>query len=139
MSSQCVLDLLMEYGTIYLVQYVQQSRRFQDLKIWSQVRQGTVLLSKCDYILGIDRRHVELVGIQDMRNCMSDHFALRARLLRCPAHCHAQYLRGSRTLPLRHSPTTELNMVDAKFHTLNILEPVPPKLKRPPQPLWMSP
>ena len=28
---------------------------------------------------------------------------------------------------------------DAKFHTLKTLEPAPPKLKRLPTPLWMSP
>ena len=43
LQSQRLLDLLSEYGLIDLVQYFQQRHRFQDLKTWSQVRQGTVL------------------------------------------------------------------------------------------------
>ena len=90
---QRVADLLTEYGLIDLVPNFRQQRRFLKLKTWYQVRQGTVLQSRCDYILRTDRRIFELVGIQYMRNFSSDHFALRAR-------CHVQYLRKRRAFPL---------------------------------------
>ena len=111
----------MEYGLIDLVRHFHQLRRFRNLKIWYQVRQGTVLRSICDYILGTDRRRFELVGIQDMRNFLSYHFAIRARLLWLPTRCHAHYLWGRRAFLLRLSPTAELSRANAKFQTLKTL------------------
>ena len=73
-----------------------------------------------------------------MHNYSSGHFALRARLLRRLTCYHAQYLSGRRVFPLRHPSTAELSRVDANFQTLKTLEPVPPKLKLPPCPLWIS-
>ena len=70
-------DLIAEYGLIDLVCHFRQRRSFQNLKTWSQVRQGTVLRLRCDYILRTDRRHFELVEICDMRNFSLDHFTLR--------------------------------------------------------------
>ena len=75
---QRVSDLLAEYILIDLVRHFRQRRRFRDLKNWSQAQQETILQSRCDQILGTDRRRFELVGIQDMRNYSSDHFAIRA-------------------------------------------------------------
>ena len=89
-----VADLLAEYGLIELVRHFLQHRRFHNLNTCSQDQQGTVLRSICDYIIGTDRHHFELIGIRDMRNILSDHFALRDRLLRCPTRCHARYLGG---------------------------------------------
>ena len=82
--SQRVADLLAEYGLIDLIRHFRQRRRFRNLKTWSQVRQGTVLRLRCDYILIPDRLYFDLVGIRDIQNFSSDHFALRARLLRRP-------------------------------------------------------
>ena len=36
-------------------------------------------------------------------------------------------------------PVSEFGGVDVKFHTIKNLDPVPPTLKRPPRPLWVSP
>ena len=55
--------LLAEYGLIYLVHHFHQCRRFQNLKTWSQARQETALWSICDYIIGMDWRRFELLGI----------------------------------------------------------------------------
>ena len=41
--SQRVADLLTEYGLIDLIRRFIQRRWFQDLKTWTQVRQGTVI------------------------------------------------------------------------------------------------
>ena len=101
LRSQRLADLLIEYGLIYLVHHFHQSRRCRNLKNCSQVRQGTVLRSRCEFILITDQRRFEMVGIRDIRNFLSDHFALRARLLRRPTLCHTQYLRGRKSFPLR--------------------------------------
>ena len=80
-QSQQVADLLAEYGLIDLFGHFRQRHRFQKLKTWSQVRQVTVLRSRCDCIIGTERLRFKLVRIRDMQNFLSDHFALRARLL----------------------------------------------------------
>ena len=132
-------DLLVEYGLIDLVRHFRERRSFRNLKTWSQFQQDIVLRSICDYILGHDRRRFKLIGTRNMRNFSSDHFALRAQLLRRHIRCHAQYLRGRQVLLLRIPPAEELTRAEAKFQTFKALELVLPKLKLPPRPLWMSP
>ena len=140
MQSQQMSDLLAEYGIIDLVRHFWQRRRFWDLKTWSQVKQGTFLWSRCDYIIGTDQHRFELVGIQDMRNFSSDHFAFREQLLQRPTCCNSRYLQGRIAFPLRPPPpTTELIRVDAKFQTLKNLEPVPHQTENPPFPTMYVP
>ena len=64
--SQRFAELLLEYGLIDLVCHFRQCRRFRNLKTWSQVQHGTVLLLRFDHILGPDRRLFDLVGIRNM-------------------------------------------------------------------------
>ena len=70
---------------------------------------------------------------------MFNHFALKVRLLQLPTHCHVQHFRRRKALPIRSPPTAKLRRVNTKFQTLRNLELVPPKLKRSPNLLWMSP
>ena len=91
----------------------------------------------CDYILGTDWRRFKQVGIRDIHNFSSDHFALRAQLLWLPTHFHNRYLRGRIPISLRLLPAKELSRVESKFQNLKTLEPVPPKMKTPPCPLCM--
>ena len=137
--SQQVVDLLMEYGLIDLVRHFCQHRQFWNLQTWSQVQQGPVLRLRCDYILGTDWRRLEIFGIRYMHNFSSDHFVVRERLLLRPTRCHSCYLRGRRAFLRPPPPTVELIRADTKFQTLKALEMVPPKLKRPPRSVWMSP
>ena len=134
-----ILHLSHKFGLIDLVCHSHQRRRFRNLKTWSQVRQGTVFQSRCDYILGRDQRHFDLVGIRDMWNFSLEHFTLTEQFLRCPSHFHVWYPRRRRALPLMLSPTKKRSRADDKFQNLKAMEPVPPKLKRLPCPLWMSP
>ena len=134
-----MVDLLAKFGLIDLVLHFHHCYRFRNLKTSSQVQQGTVLQSRCDYIIGPDRCRFELVGIRNMQNFLSDHFALRARLLRFPTRCHYWYHRGRRASPLMIPPAKERSRADNKFQNLKSLEPVLTKLKPPPRPLWMSP
>ena len=84
LRSQRVAKIIVDYGFIDLVRHFCQNRRFRNLKTWSQVRKGTVHRSRCDYIVGPDRRHFELVGIRDMWKFLLYHFTLKSRLLRRP-------------------------------------------------------
>ena len=58
----------MHYGLIELVRYFRQRCRFRDLKTWTQVRQGTFLRLRCNYILRTDRRRFKLISIRNVRN-----------------------------------------------------------------------
>ena len=83
-QSQRVADPLIEYGIIDLVQKFIQRQCFQYLKTWTQVKQGTVLRSRCYYILGTDWRRFKHVNIRDVHNYTSDQFAIQARLFKHP-------------------------------------------------------
>ena len=132
--------LLMEFGLIVLFRNFQQRRLFRYLKTSTQVQQGAVLCSRCDYILGTGRHRFELVWIRDIHNYTPEHFAIWERLLIFQTQCHARYLWGRREFLLKlPPPAAELSGVDVKFHTINNLEPSPPNLKRPPHPLWVYP
>ena len=47
-----------------------------------------------NYILGMDRRRFEIVGIRGVRKSYSDHFVLRARLLLSPTEAGNQCNAG---------------------------------------------
>ena len=61
--SQIIANLLTEFGLIDLMYHFWQSLRCPHLKMWTQIRQGAVLRSRCDYIIGTDRRIFELLVI----------------------------------------------------------------------------
>ena len=92
--SQQVADFLSENVLIDLVCHFHQRCRFRNLKTWSQFMQEIILRSICNYILGPDQRCFELIGICNMRNLSTDHFALRAWLICCPTLCNARYIIG---------------------------------------------
>ena len=79
--SQQMADLLSEYSLTDLVHHSRQCCMLRNLNTWSRVWQGTVLRSRCDYIICIDQCLFNLIGIRDMRNLLSDHLTLRAQLL----------------------------------------------------------
>ena len=51
---QLVAGLLVEFGLIEFMHHFWKRICFFHPKTWTQVRQGTVLRERCNYILGID-------------------------------------------------------------------------------------
>ena len=86
---QQVAYLLVSFGLVDLLGHFMQLLRFQHMQMWFQVRQGNFLRSRFNYILGLDRRLFETVGIWDLENFSSNHFVLRARLLWRTTRCHS--------------------------------------------------
>ena len=82
--SQQVAAMLLDFSMIYLLRHFRQRWWLCHMKTWYPERQGIIMRSICDYILGIDWRHFEMVKIRSVRNYPSDHFALQARLQICP-------------------------------------------------------
>ena len=79
--SQHVADLMMYFGTVHFLTHIRKNLIFLHMKTLLQVQKGRFLVAICDNILGTDWLRFEMVGIRDVRNYSSDHFALRARLL----------------------------------------------------------
>ena len=80
-SSQQVTNMLMDFSLVDLLHHSQHCWSFLHIKTWLQVQKDRFLSARCDYILGTDRRQLDMVGIRDVRNQSSDHFALHARIL----------------------------------------------------------
>ena len=120
-QNQQVEDLLASFGMVNLISYFRQRILFFHMKMWWQVQLVRFLCSRCDYVLGSDLRLFETVGIRDLSNYESNHFALIERLLQILTFCHGGYLRGLHAFPLILPPTGSLNLVDTKFQDLESL------------------
>ena len=72
------------------------------------VREGKVVRSRMDYILGKDRRLFWNVSVQDPRH-NTDHYMVLGCLHSAPKREHARYLSGRKKLSLRPpaKPTRE--------------------------------
>ena len=79
--NQQVADFLTSFRMVDLLGHFGQRMRFWLKQTCWQVHQSKLLCSQCSYILGSDRRLFKTVGIRDLRNFSSNHFALRAQLL----------------------------------------------------------
>ena len=136
--SQQVAAFLATFGLLDVLTHFKQRRPHRHNQTWRQVREGQVLRSRCDYILGTDRRLFESVGIRDPRHYSSDHLAVKARLLRSPTRCHNRYLRGRKQFPLQLPTIGPIRHIDHLYQDLKAMEVPPPAPPRPVRPQWMS-
>ena len=95
-------------------------------------------MERYDHILGANCHLFDLVGIRDIRNYSSDHFAIWPRLLQRPMRCPSRCLWGRHKFPLSLPAAANLSVPDTKFQALRSLDlpPLPP-LTRFPRPLWI--
>ena len=96
--------------------FLPRRRRWgREQRTWSMVREGKVVRSRTDYILGRDRSLFRNVSARDPRH-NTDHFMVVGCLRSAPAREHAKYLTGRRKLPLQ--PPTEPTREDGIFAAL---------------------
>ena len=95
-----IAALIASFGLLDLLSHFYQRRRFADRATWSQVHGSSTLSSRCDYILGTDRRFFQNVQIKQPRLFSSDHFMLLGEFLSEPLRNNRHYLRGRRLFPL---------------------------------------
>ena len=76
----------------------------REFRTWSMVREGKLVRSRTDYLLGTDRSLFRNVYIRDPRH-NTDHFMVVGCLRSAPAQDHARYIKGRRKIPLK--PPTE--------------------------------
>ena len=86
------------------------------------VREGKVIRSRTDYILGADRRLFWNVSVRDPRH-NTDHYMVLRCLSSAPKREHAKYLTGRKQLPL-HAPA-EPTREDGIFASLRRSVPKP--------------
>ena len=137
--SRTISASLAAFGLRDLLTDFKQRKPYRDLATWQQLRMGSIVKSRCDYVMGTDRRLVQTVGIRNPRHHSSDHYLIRVRLLRQPTKCHKRYLRGRRQWPLAMPPVGPLTEIDSLFQTLESYcdSPPPPPAKHRPQ--WLAP
>jgi exonuclease III len=104
-----IAALIASLGLIDLLSHFYQRRRHGNRATWHQNRGMETLYSRCDYILGTDRRFFRNVQIKQPRLFTSDHFLLLGELLSEPLGANRRYLGGRRQFPLSTSSSSELN------------------------------
>ena len=94
----------------------------RELRTWSMVREGWVVRSRTDYLLGTDRSLFRNVSVRDPRN-NTDHYMVVGHLRRATARDHARYIKGRRKMPLK--PPTKPTRDDELFDALRraVLKP----------------
>ena len=73
------------------------------------------------------------IGIRYPQNIASNHFGLRARLLRQPTQCNGGYLKGRWAFPLALGIVPNI-VEDKMFQALKEMEKPTPPLTRTPRP-----
>ena len=137
--NQAVAASFAAHGLFDLLAHYRQRKRHRHLQTWYQVREGTLLRSRCDYILGTDRRLFENVGLRDPRSYSTDHLMLRATLLRRPTKCHRKYLHGRKKFPLQLPKLGPLTLADTLYTGIKDRIHIPRGPARPNPPQWLSP
>ena len=94
----------------------------RERRTWSMVREGKVVRSRTDYLLGTDRSLFRNVSVRDPRH-NTDHFMVVGCLLSAPKQKHARYIMGRRKMPLR--PLTKPAREDGIFAALRRAVPKP--------------
>ena len=85
-----------------------QRRWGRERRTWRMVREGKVVRSWTDYILGTDQSLFWNVSVRDPRH-NTDHYMVLDCLRSAPKREHTKYITGRKNLPLRPpaNPTRE--------------------------------
>jgi hypothetical protein len=94
-----------------------QRKTFRHGNTWSMEREGTLLQSRCDYILSTDRRLFQYIHIKNPRY-NSDHLMVTGGLRSAPKKENAKYLQSRRRFPLRIQPTETPEPVELEYNKL---------------------
>ena len=87
----------------------------RECRTWSMVREGRVVRSRTEYLLGTDRSLFRNVSVQDPSH-KTDHYMLVGHLHSATARDHVHHIKGRRKMPLK--PPTEPTREDELFDAL---------------------
>ena len=94
----------------------------RERRTWRMVREGKVVRSRTDYLLGTDRSLFRNVSVRYPRHNI-DHFMVVGCLRSAPEREHTRYIMGRRKMPLQ--PPTEPTREDRFFAALRRAVPKP--------------
>jgi hypothetical protein len=112
-----IMALLTTLGLEDMSKHFIQRRRFRHGNTWNMERDGTILQSRCDYIMGIDRRIFQFIQIKDP-DYNSDHLMVTGGLQSASKHENTAYLRSRRKFPLRIQHTTTTHATENEYSKL---------------------
>ena len=105
--------------------FLPRKRRWgRERRTWSMVREGKVIRSRTDYLLGTDHSLFRNVAVQDPRY-NSDHYMVVGLLQGGTTREHVRYIVGRRRIPL--TPPKEPTREDTLFGDLRRAVPKPHK------------
>ena len=103
--------------------FLPRKRRWgRELRMWIMVREGKVIRSRTDYLLGTDHSLFRNVAVRDPRH-NSYHYMVVGQLRVGTAREHVRYIKGRRQLPLL--PPKEPTREDKLFGDLRRAVPKP--------------
>lgn len=132
-----VAATLAVFGLEDFLHHFRQRKNFLHKQTWRKVMKGKLHRSRCDYIMGTDRRLFQTVSIRDPRHFSTDHLMIVAKYLVKPTACHKRYLRGQLTFPLKW-PIGPMSQADHIFDEVKQYMPHPPRNNKKPRPTWLS-
>ena len=101
---------------------LRQRKWVRERRTWSMVREGKVVWSRTDYILGTDLRLFWNISVRDPRH-NTDHYMVMGCLRSAPKREHTKYLTGRRILTLQ--PPSDPTREDRIFMALQRAVPKP--------------
>lgn len=96
----------------------------RDGRTWTMARQGRMITSKTDYVLGTDRRAFRNVQTRDPR-CNSDHYMVVANLWPATVREHRRCLGERKRFPLKPPKGGQQTEADKVFAELKAAIPKP--------------
>jgi exonuclease III len=122
-----------------LLRQFRQRRGFRHGTTFWQYRNGQTVRSRCDYILGTDRRMFKNVSLRDPRLYTSDHYMVHGILLfNQSRRQHLAYNRARKRFPLRPPKGGPMTRADALFQALKLNITPPTRVERRARRAWIS-
>jgi len=127
-----IRDILSINSLEDMLLHFKPTARYSHRQTWWQERGGFLIRSRCDYILGSDRRMFCNVYLKDPRCFSSDHFMVIGKLTSATRSRNRSYLRGRTRFPLRAPKWGPLTRVDTIFQALKkeVVPPLPRERRR---------
>jgi exonuclease III len=133
-----IMAFLATLGLEDMAMHFTQRKNFRHGNTWSMEREGTLLQSRCDYILGTDRRLFQYILIKDPRY-HSDHLMVTGGLRSAPKRENVRYLRSRRKFPLRRQQTTTHNATEREYDKIKqCIDIQAPEVERQARAPWIS-
>ena len=123
-----IIDAMSTHGLEDLLLHFKPRERYSHRQTWWQERGGFTIRSRCDYILGSDRRMFSNISLKDPRCFTSDHLMVVGRITSATRSKNRSYLRSRTRYPLGPPRSGPLTQVDSIFQELkNEVDPPPPR------------